>query len=285
MLDQITPVIITYNESPNIGRTLDRLSWARDIVVVDSFSDDDTLAIISRFHQARVFERKFVSHADQWSYALKETGVTTEWVLAFDADYVLTPELLEELSVLQPSPQTQGYRASFVYCVEGRPLKGSAYPPVTVLYRRDVAAYMDDGHSQRVVVPGEVLSLKAPILHDDRKSLGHWLQAQNRYMRLEAQKLSQLEPGEVSLPDRLRRVRFVAPFVMLFYCLFVKGVLLDGRAGLYYAFQRTYAELLLSLYLLDDDLRDRRQHRRPQGLPTAPGTINHQESNNVHTGD
>ena len=51
MLDQITPLILTYNEAPNIGRTLAALAWARDIVVVDSFSDDETLEIASSFSQ------------------------------------------------------------------------------------------------------------------------------------------------------------------------------------------------------------------------------------------
>src|SRR5215207_5353218 len=188
MLEQVTPVIITYNEAPNIGRTLERLSWARDIVVVDSFSDDETLAIVARAPQARAFERQFVSHAEQWNFALKETAVNTEWVLALDADYLLTPELLEELRSLRPDPRTRGYKASFVYCVEGKPLRRSAYPPVTVLYRRQGAVYLSDGHSQRVEVPGDVGELKSPILHDDRKPLGRWLQEQNRYMVLEAEK-------------------------------------------------------------------------------------------------
>src|SRR5436853_6996478 len=90
MLDSITPLILTYNEAPNIGRTLEQLRWARDIVVVDSFSDDDTLEIISRFPQARVYQRKFDSHDRQWNYGLRETSITTEWVMALDADFVLS---------------------------------------------------------------------------------------------------------------------------------------------------------------------------------------------------
>lgn len=45
MMEQITPLILTCNEAPNIGRTLERLTWARDIVVVDSFSNDETVEI------------------------------------------------------------------------------------------------------------------------------------------------------------------------------------------------------------------------------------------------
>ena len=59
MLDQITPVILTYNEAANIGRTLERLAWAREVVVVDSLSTDDTVAIAGRFPNTRVVQRPF----------------------------------------------------------------------------------------------------------------------------------------------------------------------------------------------------------------------------------
>ncbi|MEK6285239.1 MAG: glycosyltransferase family 2 protein [Acidobacteriota bacterium] len=251
MLDQITPVILTYNEAPNIGRTLEQLQWARDIVVVDSFSDDETLAVAGRTSQTRVVQREFDCHESQWNFALNETGIASEWVLALDADFVLTPELVEELSKLTPGGETAGYRARFVYCVSGRPLRGSAYPPVTVLFRRDGASYLQDGHTQRVLVQGEVVDLRAPILHDDRKSFDRWLRSQARYMKLEAAKLGQSAWGDLEWADRLRKTRILAPFAVLFYCLFIKGAILDGRAGFYYAFQRLLSELILSLYLIE----------------------------------
>ena len=85
------------------------------------------------------------------------------------------------------------------------------------------------------------------------------MQAQNRYMKLEAEKLWLANPKELGMADRLRRMRVIAPFIMLFYCLLAKGALLDGRVGIYYAFQRTFSELLLSLYLLEYDLSVLRQ--------------------------
>lgn len=62
MLDRITPLILTYNEAPNIGRTLERLSWAWHIVVLDSFSDDSTAEIVSGFPQTRIYRREFDTH-------------------------------------------------------------------------------------------------------------------------------------------------------------------------------------------------------------------------------
>lgn len=253
MLDQITPIILTYNEAANVRRTLQQLRWVRDVVILDSYSDDGTLKIISEFPQARVYQRHFDSHQNQWNYALKQTGITSDWVLALDADYVLTPEVVEEIRQIQPTTSVNGYQANFVYCIYGKRLRGSAYPSVTVLYRRESATYRQDGHTQRVVVDGEIQELRSPILHDDRKPLSHWLRSQDRYTQLELQHLHEADALHLSIPDRLRKTRFIFPFVIFFYCLFVKGGILDGRAGVYYAFQRMLAEILLALYLIEED--------------------------------
>jgi glycosyltransferase involved in cell wall biosynthesis len=246
MLDQITPLILTYNEAPNIARSLGALRWAQDIVVVDSFSDDNTVQIAKSFPHVRVFQRAFDCHRNQWEFGLKETSISTPWVLALDADYVLSDELVAEFDQLTPDAQTAGYRANFVYCIKGRKLRSGIYPPVTVLYRRESATYVQDGHTQRVAVEGAIVDLHAPIFHDDRKSLKRWFSSQKRYTALEAQKLRATDPAELALADKLRRWRFIVPPVMLVYCLIVRGGILDGWAGFYYAFQRAMAEAMLS---------------------------------------
>lgn len=258
MLHQITPVILTYNEAPNIGRTLSRLTWAQDIVVVDSCSTDETRPIAESHAQVRVHERAFDNAAAQWNHAVHQTGIATTWILALDADYVLPDNFVSELQGLEPGDATAGYEASFVYCHDGRPLRGSAYPPVTVLYRRDRGKYVQDGHTQRVRIDGPVGRLNTPIWHDDRKPLGHWLQSQLKYARLEADKLKARSWSELGWTDRLRLLKVVTPALMPFYCLLLKGNIFDGRAGLYYTLQRTFAELLLSLYLIDTPAQEAR---------------------------
>src|ERR1051325_5963665 len=132
MLDQITPLVLTYNEAANIGRTLEQLRWAKDIVVVDSFSNDQTLEIAANFPQVRVYQREFDTHEHQWNFGLSETGISSEWVLALDADYVLTEEFSAALRTLHAQPDVNGYRARFIYCINGKRLKSGVYPPVTV---------------------------------------------------------------------------------------------------------------------------------------------------------
>jgi len=251
MLEQITPLILTHNEGSNIGRTLEQLRWARDIVVVDSFSDDETVDIASSFPSVRFYRRAFDSHQRQWSFGAWETGITTPWILALDADYVISEDFTAELNLLRPPSHIAGYRARFVYCVNGKRLRSGIYPPITVLYRREHASYTHDGHTQKLQLTGTVGNLRSPILHDDRKPLSRWFQSQVRYTELEAKKLLALGPRSLSWTDRIRRWRIIAPPAMLFYCLVLRGGVLDGWAGFYYAFQRAVAELMLSLYLLE----------------------------------
>ena len=251
MLDQITPLILTYNEAPNIVRSLQRLGWARDIVVVDSFSTDATIQLAKQFPNVRVFQRPFDTHAQQWSFGLEQTEIKTPWVLALDADYILTDEFIQEIDCLDPKSGPSGFAARFIYCLQGKPLRSGIYPPVTVLYRHHCSRYEQDGHTQRVRVEGEIQNLRSRVLHDDRKPLRHWLKAQARYAELEAQKLCSVRPEHLKPTDRMRRWIVVAPPAMLLYCLIVRVGLLDGWAGLHYAFERTIAETMLSLYLID----------------------------------
>jgi len=103
-------------------------------------------------------------------------------------------------------------------------------------------------------VEGKIETLRSRILHDDRKSLSRWFQSQQRYMALEAKKIVSAGAESLGIADRVRRLRVIAPLAVLFYCLIVRGGVLDGWAGFYYAFQRMLAELLLSLYLIEQDL-------------------------------
>ncbi len=251
MSEAITPLILTWNEEANIGRVLDRLSWAKEIVVLDSGSTDRTLDILSGYRNVRVVSRRFDSHANQWNFGLQECGITSEWVLALDADYVLDDECLAGLGKMVNQSGISGCRAHFYFCVNGQPLRGTLYPPVTVLYRRTEAQYIQDGHTQRVKISGVVSDLPGHILHDDRKSLSQWLHAQARYANLEAGVLLQSQWSELSWPRRLRRWHVIMPALMFFYCLVIKRGVLDGWAGLHYAFQRALAESIQSIILIE----------------------------------
>ena len=246
-------MILTLNEEANIGRTLAKLTWAERILVIDSGSTDRTLEIIRQHPQAVVVRRDFDNAAAQCNYGL--TQIDSEWVLSLDADYVLSDGLISEIESLRPTDNIRGFWARFVYQIFGRALRASVYPPRAVLYRRSAAEYVDEGHTQRVRIDGEMLHLSHPIYHDDRKPISRWFSSQARYASLEASHLLSRETAKLGGTDRLRLLILPAPVLMFFYVLFFKRCLLDGWSGWYYTFQRVCAETMLSIELLDRRLR------------------------------
>lgn len=251
MLDKITPLILTYNEAPNIERILQKLTWAKQIVVIDSYSADETLEILYSYPQVEVFQREFDSFAAQCNYGLEK--IVSEWALSLDADYVLTKELINEIKALSEEPGVDSYSVRFKYCVFSKPLRGTLLPPRNVLYRKEKAIYKNDGHAHRVWVEGNSMMLSGYIHHDDRKPLSRWLWAQDRYLVIEAKKLLETPESELSWGDRIRKQKLLAPFIILIYCLIIKGGILDGWHGWYYAFQRMLAEILLSIRLIESE--------------------------------
>jgi glycosyltransferase involved in cell wall biosynthesis len=251
-LGEITPLIITHDEAPNIQRTLNKLMWAQRIVIIDSGSADGTVDIASSFHQVEVLQRPFKDFASQCNFGLAQ--VVSPWVLSLDADYELSDELVSELGRLDPSEAVAGYRIRFIYRIFGRPLRGSLYPPRIVLYRKDRACYRAEGHGHRVnITNGAIVDLKGVIYHDDRKPLARWISSQLRYARVEAGHL--LDGNDLSSTDKIRRWGWVAPILAPLYALFVKGCILDGWPGWYYALQRLIAEALIALEIVDRRLR------------------------------
>ena len=180
----ITPLVLTFNEAPNIGRTLEKLTWAKEILVLDSFSTDETEAICRKVPSVRFIQRKFDDHTSQWNFGVDQCQ--SDWILALDADYVLSNELVHELQFFQAAGDVDAYFARFTYCIHGRPLRGTLYPPHAVLFRKDRCRYEPDGHTQVLRVAGKSAWLRGRIFHDDRKSLDRWFASQVRYSELEA---------------------------------------------------------------------------------------------------
>ena len=245
---EITPVVLTRDEEVNIARILGQLRWAREVLVVDSESSDRTREIAATFPNVRVVVRRFDDFAGQWNHAASLIG--TPWLLALDADYFVPDALAAELDALAPPPDVDGYEAAFRYAVNGRPLRGTLYPPHAVLVRRSAATFAMDGHAYRIRVPGRVERLRNPIIHDDRKDLRRFIARQKKYMRDEAAKLRAIPWRAASGAGKLRKLRVVAPFAVLVHTLFVKRAILDGRAGWRYAIERVLAEIMLSWELL-----------------------------------
>src|SRR6516162_8967568 len=93
----ISAVILTHNEESNISYCLESIRRISNIYVVDSGSTDSTIGICERFG-ACVFRHPYTNHADQWQWSLDNLPIVTPWILALDADFVVTRELLDRIA-------------------------------------------------------------------------------------------------------------------------------------------------------------------------------------------
>ena len=244
----MTPLVLTFNEAPNIGRWLEGLAWARQIIVMDSGSTDGTLDLLKDLPQVRVIHRDWDHFAGQRNAGLEH--VQTPWVLSLDADHMASPQLASALAAALEDPLYSAYRAPFQYWIHGRPIRGAVLPPREVLFRPDRCRYEPDGHSERLLVEGNTGDLDAVLYHDDRKSLSRWLSSQLTYARQESAKLTTVAANQLSRADRIRSKTLLGPLLVPAVSLF-RGAFLSGWRGLYYLAQRALAELLLVLWLLE----------------------------------
>ncbi|UOE51900.1 glycosyltransferase family 2 protein [Mucilaginibacter sp. SMC90] len=247
----VTAIILTKNEEPNLKRVLDRLTWLQRVVILDSFSTDATLDIANSYPNVEVFQRKFDTHGNQWNYGL--SLLKSKWALTLDADYVLTPEFIEETKSIVANPQDIAYETTFKFLVFGRKLFADNTTPRPVLFDIDKCMYYDDGHTQRLKINGTTGRYKSYILHDDRKSLSRWLSNQDGYAIKESKKLVNEPASEMPLSGKIRKTKVLAPFLVFFHCLFVKRLIFNGWEGWHYTLQRTMVEILLAIRLIEDE--------------------------------
>jgi glycosyltransferase involved in cell wall biosynthesis len=265
----VTPVVLTFDEEPNIGRLLDDLSWARTVVVVDSGSTDRTAEIARCFANVRWLVRPFETHAAQWQFGVDSAD--TDYALTLDADYRVPADFVRELDrTFLPGAFVSGV-AAFRYCIHGHPLRGSVYPPKVVVVRRDSMRIRQPGHSQVIDAAGPQYRFTARLSHDDRKPLERFVRSQLQYARLEADRVRSDETPRWQ--DRLRRTALM-PFVAAPGAYLAAGGPLAGWPAVQYACERTVFETLLAMELMkrrrfggDVATGDVHLHPRHQRLP------------------
>ena len=244
-------VILTKNEEPNIGRVLEKLNWLEQIVVIDSFSTDATETIVRSFGNTNLYTRAFDTHATQWNYGLEKAG--SQWILSLDADYIITDAFAQEIYEKIEQAQFAAFDARFRFLIFGKPLRGNNTTPRSVLFQKNLCLYYDDGHTQRLRINGKTGMFVNPIDHDDRKPLSRWLINQAAYSMKESNMLVNTPAKQLSFTSKVRKTKVFAPFIIFFYCLIIKGLILDGWRGWYYTLQRTIVEMLFALRLIEND--------------------------------
>ncbi len=189
MREKLTVTIITLNEAERIRPCLESVKWADEIVVLDSFSTDDTAAIC-REYTDRVYQERLPSTAARRAAA--QDKATHEWVLALDADERVPPALAQEIQELLASPDLNRYAAYSIprvtFCL-GRWIRhGSWYPNRQVrLCRKSLTTYYDNTPHDVTVVDGPVGKLKNDLEHRQPSSLQAQIDKLDRYSTIFAE--------------------------------------------------------------------------------------------------
>jgi len=221
----ISVYVLTTNNRRTIGRCLKSLSWAEELVVVDSFSHDGTYDICKQYTN-QTFQRKWTGHRDQYQYAADLTH--RDWIMFVDADEEIPPELAKEIrtELNGRAKDLDGYFAYRRTYYLGRWIRfGGWYPDGEIrLYRRDKGKW-EGGLHAKLVVEGKVGVLKNQYHHYTYGDISDQIQTIDRYSKIAAMDL--LENGK---KFRLSKLLFHPPFRFVKEYLFKLGFR-DGLPG------------------------------------------------------
>ena len=163
-MTDISVIIITKNEAKNIRECLESVSWAAEIIVVDSCSSDGTVSICNEFG-AKVYVHDWPGFGEQKNRAL--AYATHDWVFSIDADERVTPELRSEIQNAVNDSSVDGYYCPRLSQFCGKYIRHSGWYPdyVLRLFKRNQGRFSDDLVHESVRVEGVTTRLKNPLLH------------------------------------------------------------------------------------------------------------------------
>jgi len=266
----VSVVILTYNSERTIIPTIESaLAVSDDVHVVDSYSSDNTIKILSSY-PVHIIQHPFEYYAKQRNWAIENLPLKKPWELHLDADEMLSPELIEQLK--NPSlflqNQIDGFYIPRVVKFLGKILKhGGIYPTWHLrLFRRGKGCCEDRLYDQHFYVQGQTTKLQAIMIDDIQMDLTEWIQRHNRWSDLEAQEIfvggaqkkdeSKWAAGSpINQKKTLKQFYynfplFIRPVLLFCYRYFIKLGFLDGIEGLiFYVLQTFWFRFLIDAKL------------------------------------
>ncbi|MCP4520092.1 MAG: glycosyltransferase family 2 protein [Cytophagales bacterium] len=248
---QLSAVIITFNEERNIKRCLESVKdIADEIVVVDSFSKDQTKEICEKYSQLTFMENPFEGHIQQKNFAI--TQATKEYVLSLDADEELSKEAVKDiLKIKQEGAKADAYSFHRLNNFCGTWIKHSGWYPDTKirLFRKGVGQWTGQNPHDRYEIPSQnsCIALKSDILHYTVADLQEHIKQINYFTEIAAQEL--YKKGKKSSILKI----LLSPIIKFIRDYFIKLGFLDGFAGLLIARNSAHAKFLKysKLYLMN----------------------------------
>jgi glycosyltransferase involved in cell wall biosynthesis len=229
-MTRLSAVIITLNEAKNLPRVLASLAWADEILVLDSYSTDNTAAIAESLG-CRVIFNKFNGYGEQKRLAVN--AASNNWVLVVDADEEVSPELAAEIKNLLKAPTLpmSGYLVPRHFIFMGKLIRfGGEHGKAFIrLFNKEAGNFNLAEVHEDVALKGPIGALKGHLLHYSYSDLHSYFLKFNEYTTRGAREMfrNNKKVGWLYIA-----VRFPASFFQLY---FMKGLLLDGYPGFIWA--------------------------------------------------
>lgn len=239
----LSVIVITLNQETNIGGCLSSVSFADEIVVVDTGSADRTVEL-AREYTDRVITSSWQGFAGTKNFALDQARM--DWVLSLDTDERVPPALQEEiLGVVRADGPREGYRLARKNYFGGRWVRRLGwYPDYTLrLFRRGRGRFRERAVHEEVEVAGPLGTLRTPLDHYSYNDLREYAARQERYARLAAREMF----GGGRRP--LTGARYWRPIFTFMKLYFLKAGFLEGPLGLSLAIQGSRYNFLKYHYL------------------------------------
>ncbi|MAP79581.1 MAG: lipopolysaccharide biosynthesis protein [Aequorivita sp.] len=243
---KLSVIIPTFNEEAYLEDALFSVSFADEIIVIDSFSTDNTPQIAIKY-ATKFLQREFDNFSNQKNYALKEA--TGDWVLFVDADERVTHSLEIEIIKTLKNPKHGGYKINFPHFYMNRFLYHHS-DDVLRLVRREGAIFSGSVH-EKLICQGSVGKLKNKMLHFTYKGLENYIKKKESYAWFQAQQL--YEKGKKVTWFHL----LFKPTYRFFRSFILKGGFRDGVPGMTVAAVNAYGvfERYVKLRLLQKGLK------------------------------
>lgn len=246
---RITPVILTKNEEHNIGKCLDKLFWAKRVLVFDSYSTDKTKKIIQKYNNAVIINcKKNFDYVDKLNFICQETK--KKFILLLDADYELSKGLIKKLSKFSPNKKIKGYKFIIFNKINGTLLKENLYPNKILLFWSKPNLFSKFGHKEIISYNSKIKLINNFIIHHDKKPFRFWRKNQINYAKKDAQEILEKNFNNLTLQNKIRRIPFLMNFVSLIYYMIFKNLIKYGYSGILYVLGRQFYEIILSYFLL-----------------------------------
>ncbi len=241
---KLSVIIITKNEQDLIRDCLQSISWANEIIIVDSGSHDNTLDICREYTQHILTNSDWQGFGYQKNLALQQA--TGDWVFSIDADERVTPDLKQEIQKAIQSGTHIAYKIPRLTYFLGKEMRHGGWWPdyVLRLFLREQAEFSQDIVHEKVLVEGATGLLKSPLIHHSYNNLEQVLVKNDQYSTAAAIK-AHTQGKQSSLGKALARAgwTFIRAYVL-------RAGFLDGKEGFIAAFSKAeetyYRQLKLS---------------------------------------